>query len=220
MSFDLIIFDFDGVIADSERLACGVAALFATELGAPMSEAEGLELFMGRRAGDVQALVEARSGRAHPTFIADLQARTLGAFSTQLQEVAGAGAFIRALGARKKCIASSSSHARLRAALEKLGLADLFAGAVFSGDEVEHGKPAPDLFLHAADRMGVAPDRCVVIEDSVSGVVAAVAARMAVVGLLAGSHVGEEHGARLEKAGADAVVHTFGELGRYLGIEA
>nr|WP_172448581.1 HAD-IA family hydrolase [Caulobacter mirabilis] len=204
------------MIADSERLACGVAAVLATELGAPTTEDEGLELFMGRRAGDVQALVEARSGRACPGFIPELQRRTLAAFSNELQEVTGATRFVRALAGRRKCIASSSAQVRLRAALDRLGLAKDFAGAVFSADEVERGKPYPDLFLYAANRMSVAPERCVVIEDSVSGVRAAVEARMAVIGLLAGSHVDEGHAARLEAAGATAIARRFEDVADWI----
>ena len=165
---------------------------------------------------DVQGLVEARSGKSYPSFGPELQARTLAAFAAKLQEVLGAAAFIRGQVRRKKCIASSSSHTRLQASLAKLGLGADFDGAIFSADDVARGKPFPDLFLHAAASMGVVPEQCVVIEDSVSGVQAAVAAHMAVVGFLAGSHIRDGHAAGLEAAGADAVVASFIEVAGWI----
>jgi HAD superfamily hydrolase (TIGR01509 family) len=199
---DAIIFDFDGVIADSEVLANRVLAEMVTALGRPTSLDDALGRYVGKRLPDLIAAIEADAGQpVAGTFSHDLQARTLARFRSELREIPGARAFLDAHSAVKRCIASSSSHERLALSLEVLGLAGLFAGAVFSADEVARGKPHPDLFLMAARRLEVDPAHCLVIEDSASGVQAGVAAGMTVVGFCAGGHVRAGHADRLAAAG-------------------
>jgi HAD superfamily hydrolase (TIGR01509 family) len=212
----LFIFDFDGVVADSETLACGVAAAYATEIGAPMTAAEGLALLMGKRVADVAALITARGGTVPDNFAAELLNRTLQAFAVGLEPVAGVRQFLVTHSAIPRCIASSSSHARLATSLNRIGLSDWFKGRVFSVDDVSRGKPFPDIFLHAASTMQQAPADTLVIEDSVSGIKAGVAAGMPVVGLLAGSHLRDDDGTRLLAAGANAVVRTYDDLSAWI----
>ncbi len=208
----LLIFDFDGVVADSETLACGIAAAYATELGAPMSAAEGLTLLMGRRVADVAALIAGRGGTVPEDFAEQLLERTLSCFATSLEPVPGVRQFLESQAGIPHCIASSSSHARLNASLARIGLSDWFKDRVFSVDDVSRGKPFPDVFLHAAKVMGQSPADTLVIEDSVGGVTAGVAAGMQVVGLLAGTHVKHDTIERLREAGAVAVVRSYVEL--------
>lgn len=216
MAPKLLIFDFDGVVADSETLACAIAAAYATDLGAPTRADEGLALFMGKRVEDVATLVRERGGHPPDDFAQQLLARTLAAFATELRPVEGVEAFLDLHRDISRCIASSSSHVRLESSLRTIGLAEDFQGRVFSVEDVRRGKPFPDLFLHAARAMGADPADCMVIEDSAGGVKAGVAAGMGVVGLLAGSHIGAGHDDVLREAGADWVVQDYEELSRLL----
>ena len=207
-----LIFDFDGVIADSEALANTVLAEHVGALGLPTTLDDSLARYMGKRWPDVIALIQDGVGRVLPAgFSEDLKAATLERLAAELREVEGAGAFIRRFQALPRCIASSSSPDRLRLCLNVLGLADTFADMVFSADMVERGKPHPDVFLLAADRLRIAPRHCLVIEDSVSGVQAGVEAGMTVLGLCAGSHLREGHAARLLAAGASRVAASWAE---------
>lgn len=218
MTVHLLIFDFDGVVADSEALACGIAAAYATELGAPTSAEEGLDLFMGKRVGDVAGLIAQRGGRVPGDFPAILLERTLAGFAGALQPVAGVRQFLSEHASLPRCIASSSSHERLRSSLSNIGLLAAFSppNRIFSVDDVSRGKPFPDVFLHAAREMGAEPSSCLVIEDSATGVIAGKAAGMQVVGMLAGSHVRTGHGERLKDAGADFMFGDFGSLSQWL----
>lgn len=214
----LIIFDFDGVIADSEILANTVLAEFVSEHARPMSVDETMATFMGKRFADVIATIEELSGRLAPASLpADVQQRTLDRFARDLVEVPGFRAYLDAFSSLPCCIASSSSPDRLDFCVKLLGLDGIFGRAgkfgpnVFSASQVERGKPHPDVFLLAASRMGVAPCDALVIEDSESGVRGAVAAGMTVIGLLTASHIRDGHGQRLLRAGAHAVAKTFDE---------
>ncbi len=208
----LIVFDFDGVIAESEMLANAVLAEFVTELGVPTTLEDSYRLYMGKRFADVIAAVEASVGRTLPTsFPAEFQARTLERFRNELRLVEGAQAYIDAFAHVPRCIASSSSPDRLALCLNVLGLQATFGAHVFSASTVARGKPHPDLFLHAARQMGVAPANSIVIEDSPSGVQAGVAAGMIVIGLLAASHITAGHHERLLAAGARFEAATFKE---------
>lgn len=212
MGGGLIIYDFDGVIAESEVLANGVLAEMVTQLGVPTTLEDSYRLYMGKRFGDVIAAVEGAVGRELPqTFAVDFQARTLERLGRELRPVPGALEFMRLFDAVPRCIASSSSPDRLEVCLDALGLRAAFAGCVFSASSVARGKPFPDIFLHAAAKMGVDPGHCIVIEDSPSGVEAAVAAGMTAIGLLAACHIQPGHGERLRAAGASHVVETFEE---------
>jgi beta-phosphoglucomutase-like phosphatase (HAD superfamily) len=217
MTIKGIIYDFDGVIADSEAVANLVLAEMITALGHPTTLQDSYDLYMGKRAAEVAEAVESKLGRKlAPTFSDDLRAATLARFRTDLREVAGASAFIRCYARLPSCIASSSSAERLRVSLDALRLAEAFVDRVFSADLVPRGKPHPDIFLYAADRIGVAPENCLVIEDSRSGVLAGVAAGMTVLGLCAGAHIQDGHAELLSEAGATHVAASWEEASVFL----
>jgi HAD superfamily hydrolase (TIGR01509 family) len=213
-----IIFDFDGVLADSEVLSNSVLAEVVTELGVPTSIEDAYRTYMGKRLSEVIEAIEAVIGRKLPADFADsYQRRTFDAFRARLKPVHGAREFIeKFLGEVPNCIASSSSPERLALSLEVLDMTPLFAGRVFSASNVARGKPHPDIFLHAAEKLGVAPSRCIVIEDSVGGVTAGRAAGATVIGFTAAGHIQPGHDARLREAGADHVVASFAELDRVI----
>lgn len=207
-----LILDFDGVIADSETIANRVLARLVTAAGRPTSLADSLANYCGRRWPDLAALIETDLGRAAPADLPEqLRSETLAAFTTELKEVPGAGAFIRQFAEIPRCIASSSSPERISHCLVLMGMEELFIGRIFSAEAVTHGKPAPDIFLHAAERLNLVPAHCLVIEDSVAGVEAARAAGMTAIGFCGGSHVGAGHGLRLEAAGAYAIAASWVE---------
>jgi len=209
----LIVFDFDGVIADSEILAHAVLAEIVTELGAPMALEALLQTFTGKRFDEVVALVSATTGRSVADCLAvDIERRTIARFRRDIKEIAGVRAYLEAFGDVKRCIASSSSPSRLAACLDILGLADAFGPNVYSASLVARGKPHPDIFLHAARQCGVAPADAIVIEDSVNGIRAAVTAGMTAIGLLAASHIRPGHAERMRNAGAHHIAHTYHEV--------
>ncbi len=179
--FDLVIFDCDGVLVDSERLAVRVESEVLGELGWPLSEADVIERFVGRSADYMQAEVERELGRPidwGETF----GRRHLAAYDAELVAVDGVADVVAALAAAgvATCVASSSTHDSIARKLAHTGLADAFEGRVFSVEDVGRAKPAPDVFLHAAATMRTPPSRCAVVEDSVAGVEAACAAQMGV----------------------------------------
>jgi HAD superfamily hydrolase (TIGR01509 family) len=207
-----LIFDFDGVIADSEVLANAVLAEAVSDLGHPTTVEDSVNRYMGRRLSDVIALVESEIGRPVPDHFAnDLSAATLQRLRSDLQEVKGARNFIRHFADVPKSIASSSSLDRLQLCLGVLGLAEAFGASIFSADMVDRGKPHPDIYLLAARQMGVSPEHCIVIEDGVSGVRAGVAAGMTVLGLCAGSHLRSGHAQQLIDAGAVHIADSWSE---------
>ena len=183
MSFSAVIFDCDGVLVDSELLAGPILAETLTELGLPTTAAEIDRDFKGRSWEHGLTVIEARLG--HPPW-PDLReryrARLFAAFDERLQPVAGIAAALDAI-ALPWCVASSGDHERIRRGLAAGGLLDRFDdAAIFSVDDVAHGKPAPDLFLHAAARMGFEPASTAVVEDSSAGAEAGRAAGMTVFG--------------------------------------
>jgi len=208
----LLIFDFDGVLADSELPANAVLAEIVTELGVPMTADDSLRDFMGKRLRDVVAAVETKVGRPLPAdFTAMFQQRTLQRFREGLQLVDGARAYVETFAHVPRCIASASSPDRLALCLDLLDLAGLFGPNVFSASQVARGKPFPDVFLFAAESMGVPPGDALVIEDSAGGIQGAVAAGMTTIGLLAASHIRDGHAERLKAAGAHHIARTFAE---------
>ena len=214
----LLIFDFDGVIADSEALANTVLAELVSELGVPTTREDSYNRYMGKRFSEVICEVEAVFGKKLPKeFPDEFQARTLARFRQELRTVDGAEDYIDTFAHIPQCIASSSSPDRLAASLDILGLRAAFEPHVYSASMVSRGKPHPDIFLHAAKQLGVAPVRSVVIEDSASGVQAGVAAGMTVIGLLAASHIQAGHRQRLEAAGAHYVAATFEDAKEFTG---
>ena len=208
----LIIFDFDGVIADSETLACAVLAEIISELGCAITTDDAIRLFTGLRAQECYATIEKIIGRPLPQdFVSILRKRRSASFERELTAVEGVREYIRAFASTPQCIASQSSLEYLAASLQIIGLVESFQDAVFSAAGMERGKPHPDIYLHAAEKMGVDPARAIVIEDSVLGVQAGVAAGATVIGLLAGSHILRGHEQRLCDAGAHHIARTFAE---------
>lgn len=178
---ELVIFDCDGVLVDSERIAVRIDTEVLAELGWPLSQEEVIRRFLGRSHAHMVREVEAHVGpQLPPDWATDFEGRYLEAIEAEVTPVGGIVDALDALAgsAVPTCVASSGSHEKMRRTLGLTGLYDRFAGRVFSATEVVHGKPAPDLFLHAATRMGVEPAGCVVVEDSHHGVQAARAAGM------------------------------------------
>ncbi|MEU1911529.1 HAD family hydrolase [Streptomyces massasporeus] len=189
MRYDLVIFDNDGVLVDSEPISNRLLAAYLTELGHPTSYEESIRDYMGSAMHRIHELVLERTGQRLPQDFDDVfHTRVFTAFEQELVAVAGASEVLEKLAADgvPYCVASSGSHERIRVGHRTTGLDRWFdEERVFSSQDVGRGKPAPDLFLHAAERMGVAPQRCVVVEDSPLGVQAAVAAGMDVYGFTA-----------------------------------
>ena len=210
---ELIIFDFDGVIADSETLSNELLAAFMTREGVPTTVEDSMRLFMGRRWSDNLERIAAHLGRPlEPDFDDRFKAFSRPRMRSEVQPVQGATRFMSMFAHVPQCIASSSSHDWLNHTTGRFGIADRFQKRMFSGTEVANGKPAPDLFLLAAARMGVEPSRALVIEDSPAGIEGARAAGMTAIGLTAGSHVRAGHDARLLTAGAHHVFADYESL--------
>ena len=210
-----LIFDFDGVIADSEAIANTVLAEIVTRLGHATTLDQSLDRYAGRRWDDAMAEIEAAIGKPLPSdFSHELKRATLDRFRTDLKEVSGAADFIKRFAHIPRAIASSSSIDRLQLCLSVLGMEAEFGDHVFSADMVARGKPHPDIFLFAAAKLGVSPERCLVIEDSTGGIKAAVAAGMTAVGLCAASHIRDGHDVKLRDAGAVHLARSWGEVER------
>ncbi|MGW2111796.1 HAD family hydrolase [Streptomyces sp. NPDC001948] len=184
---ELVIFDCDGVLVDSERIAVRVDAMVLSQLGWELTESEIVDRFVGRTTASMRKDIEAHLGRSLPaTWEEETENRYHEALLAELKPVDGIVEALDVLAHRPACVASSGSHSKMRLTLGITGLFSKFEGRIFSATEVERGKPAPDLFLHAAQRMGVTPDRCVVVEDSQYGVQAARAAGMRAFGYSGG----------------------------------
>ncbi len=180
--FDLLILDNDGVLVDSEPIANGVLAGLLTECGHPTTYEDSVRDYLGGTLRLVREIVEPRLGRPLPEdFEARYHERLFARMRTELTIVAGVVAALDAIDL-PMCVASSGTRERIETALATVGLLSRFDGRIFSAEDVARGKPYPDLFLYAAERMGAEPERCLVVEDSPHGVAAAKAARMTVVG--------------------------------------
>jgi HAD superfamily hydrolase (TIGR01509 family) len=210
----LVIFDCDGVLVDSERLAFATLCESLGEVGIVLDADTTLERYLGRRDADITAEISAQARCALPTdFDARYEARLFDALRRELRPIAGVREVL-AGSALPRCVASSSRLERIRLSLQAAGLAPFFAArSVFSACGVPRGKPAPDLFLHAAARMSHDPARCVVVEDSTAGVQAGRAAGMRVLAFAGGGHVdGATYGVALRAAGAHTVFHAMAAL--------
>ena len=180
--FDLVVFDCDGVLVDSERLSIHLDAELLRELGWELTEDEIVERWVGRTEAAMKAEIEGQLGRDISAEWDAFSVRYAQAFAEELEPVDGIAEAVEAIQAAgyATCVASSGGLDKIRRNLAKTGLLDRFDGRLFSADDVEHGKPAPDLFLHAAEVMGADPARTAVIEDSAHGVAAGLAAGMTV----------------------------------------
>ena len=202
--FELVIFDCDGVVVDSERITHDVFGRFIRGLGADLDDRQMNELFLGRRLDDCLAIVAGITGRKPPAdALEQYRVERDRVLRERVEAVPGVRAVLEALTV-PYCLASSGDHAKMRATLGTTRLWPFFEGRIFSATEVARGKPAPDVFLLAAERMGVVPERAVVIEDSVNGVLAGRAAGMTVFGF-----TGAYTAPALAAAGAE---RTFGAM--------
>ena len=210
--FDLVIFDCDGVLADSEVLACRCLADVLGRHGAGVTLDVVFERFLGRSVAAVADHFRA-IGRVMPAdFTEELWATVQSSFARSLQPMPGIEKMLRHLDMRA-CVASSSDRERLEFTLEVIGLSRHFAGRTFTAQMVKNGKPAPDLFLYAAASMGAVPAKTLVVEDTVSGVAAGKAAGMVVWGFTGGSHcIGRDVPALLARAGADRIFDRMADF--------
>lgn len=207
----LLIFDCDGVLVDSEPLACQVDADVLNALGLPYTADDIARQFVGKSMRDMIARIEADHGCALPPDFAEQVNKALFArFETDLKPIPGVREAILSLP-YPRCVASSSVPERIALSLRVTDLADLF-DHIFSATQVARGKPAPDLFLFAAEQMGAKPEDCAVIEDSPAGVQAAIAAGMRVIGFTGGSHCGPNHANVLRQVGAVTIIETTADL--------
>ena len=206
---ELIIFDCDGVLVDSEVISCRAHAETLTRHGYPITADQVLQRFLGVSDREARLIIEREMGRELPAdFEAQVKEATLKFYAGDLKAIAGVADAIAAIGL-PKCVASSGTPEKIRHGLDCAGLYEQLAPHIFSAIQVKRGKPAPDLFLLAASQMRAAPERCVVIEDSVPGVTGARAAGMIVLGFHGGSHCQPGHGKLLSDAGA---VVVFGDM--------
>ena len=181
-----VIFDCDGVLVDSERLSIRIDQEILAELGWDLTLDEIVERFVGKSQAAYEREVEEHLGRALPAgWDEQNDWRYRDAFERELRSVPGIESALDAI-AWPTCVASSGTHKRIRFTLRLTGLWDRFDGRIFSASDVARGKPAPDLFLYAAESMGWVPSRCVVVEDSVHGVRAGLDAGMHVVAFAGG----------------------------------
>ena len=208
---DLIIFDCDGVLVDSEVLSCGCLSKVLHERGVELSIEQVLRLFLGRSTADVIEYCRAAGNPLRNDFLTDLSLRIRETFRCQLESIAGVETLLSELRI-PFCVASSSDLERVSFSLELTGLAGHFGDRVYTSQMVRCGKPAPDLFLHAAAAMGSKPDRTLVIEDSVSGVKAAKAAGMRVWGFVGGTHYRYQSNGLLRDAGADRIFDRIADF--------
>jgi HAD superfamily hydrolase (TIGR01509 family) len=212
MDWDLVIFDCDGVLIDSEMLTIRVEVALLAELGIAITAEEIIERYCGISMEAMVADLEARFGcTLGDEFHASHATRFAAICETDLEAMAGVEAVLDGI-LGKTCIASSSSPERLSHTLGLVGLYRRFDPHIFSATMVARGKPAPDLFLYAAERMAADPARCVVIEDSLPGVTAAVAAGMTAIGFVGGGHCSPGRADQLRSVGAVGVIDRMPEL--------
>lgn len=219
MRFSALIFDFDGVLIESEWAGNAQIADYLTARGYPTTPRQSMDRFMGLSGADFRAAIERWIDSPLPDdFHAVREEVDARMIAEGIAEVTGAVRFVRSLDpALPKAVASSSSVEWIAAHLGHLRLADAFGDRLFSArTHVTRGKPAPDLYWHAADALGVAIGDTVIIEDSPVWVIGAVASGATVIGLVAGQHCGDDHGDRLRALGAHHIAHNFDEVAALL----
>ena len=214
---DLVIFDCDGVLVDSEVISCRAHAETLTRHGYPITPDQVLARFLGVSDREARQTIESEIGRKLPDdFESQMKQAALQRYADDLRAIPHVGGTIDAIGL-PKCVASSGTPEKIRHGLTCAGLYDRLAPHIFSAGQVKRGKPAPDLFLFAAEQMQAAPALCLVIEDSLPGIAGAVAAGMTVLGFHGGSHCRPGYGDTLRAAGA---VMTFDDMRQLPGLIA
>ena len=220
MRVDALIFDFDGVLIESEFVGNRHVAEFLTAAGHPTTTEQAMARFMGLSGENFVAAIESWIGGPLPaSFSTERAEEDARIMRDGIDAVAGAIAFVRSLPADvPRAIASSSSTLWIRRHLDHIGLSDAFGDHIYSGKEhVARGKPAPDLYLHTAAALGVPIERCAILEDSSVGATGAVASGAYVIGLSAGSHCAPGHADVLRAIGVDAIARDFDEVAALLG---
>jgi len=211
-NFDLVIFDCDGVLVDSEVISCRAHAETLTRHGYPITADQVLKRFLGVSDREARLTIEAELGCSLPDdFEAQMKQAALQRYADELGVIPHVGEAIAAIDL-PKCVASSGTPEKIRHGLTCAGLYDQLAPHIFSATQVKRGKPAPDLFLFAAEQMSIPPAQCLVIEDSVPGVTGALAAGMTVLGFHGGSHCGTGHAELLRAAGAAVTFDDMRQL--------
>lgn len=222
IDFDALIFDFDGVLLESEFEANIQLAQILTDLGHHHTPAEAIRHYTGLSGDDFIAAIERRIGTQLPAEFHDrIKKESIRALRDGIEAVVGAVEFVRSLPpALPKAVASSSSTRWIRGHLDHLGIADIFGEQVYSGREhVARGKPAPDIYLYAAKQLGADIRRSVILEDSEVGATGAVASGATVIGLAAGRHCFDGHADVLRGVGVDHIASSFEEVSRLLRID-
>ncbi len=214
--FQAVIFDSDGVLVDSEIIHIAVERELLSELGLQYDHTAYLSRFVGLSNTDFyhelsKDFAEQVGGNFPESFGKELQARTWPKIETELKPIEGIEDFIKSL-AQPVAVASSAPIEKLQRKLEITGLGPLFAPHIYSVDHVTRGKPAPDLFLYAAEALEIDPHRCLVVEDSAHGIKAARAAGMTPIGFVGGGHVDDGLPSRLKDCGAEIVVTDYAKL--------
>lgn len=219
--FDAIIFDFDGVLIESELELNRLTAELLTSLGAPTTLQEALTYFTGLTGPDLMKAIEKRLGApVPPSFNEEMRRASSRALTEGLEPLKGAVEFVCDLPPDlPRAVASSSSTRWIRTHLDHLDLRDAFEPHIYSGKEhVTRGKPAPDLYLHAAHELGVDIRRSVILEDSKVGATGALVSGAAVIGVAVGSHCLDGHGDMLRGVGVERIAHSFDEVRHLLGL--
>lgn len=213
MDYDLVIFDCDGVLVDSERITNRVFCEMLGELGLELTLEAMFQKFVGQAMDRCLHIIHQELGRPAPEdFVPELRRRAAMALLEEVTPVEGVIDVLDRLPV-PACVASAGEHAKMQLTLGKTGLWPRFEGRIFSADDVERSKPAPDVYLLAADTMGVAPERCAVIEDSAAGVMAGVAAGMTVF-----AYTADVPTDRLRAAGAHHLFERMHDLPALLGL--
>jgi beta-phosphoglucomutase-like phosphatase (HAD superfamily) len=215
----LVIFDCDGVLVDTEPVVQRVLADWLTHHGWPMTPEESARTIKGSHIVEIQQRAEARLGRSLPGFVEGYRKSMFEAFEAGIPEIPGAGRVLEVLDAAGMpfCVASNGPHVKMAVSMKSAGLLDrlggMHGGRIFSADDVGEPKPSPRLFLHAAGRMGFDPSKCLVVDDSTQGVIAALAAGMGIVG-----YEDLTPAESLRAAGAQHVMTRLDELPGLLGV--
>ncbi|MGE3831459.1 MAG: HAD family hydrolase [Parvibaculaceae bacterium] len=215
----LVIFDLDGVLIDSEIVASRTIARELEPHGIVIAPDEVIARYSGHQTPDIVArIAETRTIAFPDDFAQTLDTIILSDLVASVKPVAGIKDVLNSLDRASWCVASNSGSERIRRCLKAAGLVPPYSPRLFSAERVAKGKPAPDVYLHAAREVGAAPPDCLVVEDTVTGVTAGKAAGMTVIGFLGGSHCRAADGTRLRKAGADLIAADSVTLGKLIGL--
>lgn len=217
MKYAGVLWDCDGCLIDSEWIACGLGAEMLTELGYPITTQEFVLRFCGQSKSHIYGTIQNETGIDYLPLLAaeDKVTRQREAFRKDLKTICGIEDVLDGINV-PMAIASGSAMDRLEYTLQLTNLYDRFAGRIYNSAMVERGKPHPDVFLYAAEQLGVAPEQCLVIEDSHNGVRAGKAAGMTVFGFTGGLHIPdkEKHAAELSELGADVIFRSMSEFSK------